>query len=268
MNKLIALLAALAFGVLTTVAQAAPNEVHRGKVLEAKTASGYTYLKVREGKQENWLASVPLQVAVGEEVEYTGGDVMTQFRSNAMNRTFEAIRFVSRIHVVGREAPAAAAQNMPAPAMQGMPADDMHKGLVAPQAKAPQAKAPQGMPMDDMHKGLMAPPKAAAAPAQPLVKPKDGKTVAELYAQRDGLNGKSVTLRGTVAKFSKNILGKNWITLTDGSGKAPDDKVVVVTSGSTAVGETVTVVGMVKSNVNLGSGYTYKVMLDEATLQK
>lgn len=220
--------------LITSAGVAAPGDVQKGAVTFARTAGGYTYLQVREGGKEVWLATTPLQVAVGEQVEYTGGDVMKQFHSQAMDRTFDAIRFVSRIHVVGRDAPAAATQ--------GMPADKAHQGVGAARPAAP-------------------------AKAEVIAKAKDGKTVAELYAQKDSLKGRNVVLRGRVAKFSKNILGKNWVTVVDGSGKAPDDKIVAITTGATSVGAVVTLSGELKTDVNLGSGYRYKVIVDEARLK-
>lgn len=226
---------ALAALLVSVAGLAAPGDVQRGAVTFAKTAGGYTYLQVKEAGKDVWLATTPLPVVVGDQVEYMGGDVMTQFHSQAMDKTFDSIRFVSRIHVVGRDAPPAV--------VQGMPADKAHQGVIAPKA-------------------------AAQAKPEAIVKPKDGKTVAELFAQKDSLKGKNVVLRAKVAKFSKNILGKNWATLNDGSGKAPDDKIVAITSDAVAVGDVVTVAGVVKTDVNLGAGYKYKVILDEARLVK
>lgn len=236
MKKLTLLLVVMATTLLASPAFAAPDAVHKGKVTFARTAGGYTYLKVREADQENWVASAPLEVKVGEEVEYTGGDVMSKFRSNAMDQTFDAIRFVSRIHVVGRDA---------TPAVKsGMPADAAHQGVAAA--------------------------KGSGTPGAPvaIVKPKNGKTIAELFAGKEKLKGQNVLVRGKVLKFSKNILGKNWITLVDGSGKAPDDKIVAVTAETAAVNDVVTLAGVLKTDVNLGSGYQYKAMLDEVKLTK
>jgi hypothetical protein len=70
--------------------------------------------------------------------------------------------------------------------------------------------------------------------------------------------------RAKVMKVSQDILGKNWVTLTDGSGKSPDDKIVATTKETPSVGAVVTVSGRLKTNVNLGSGYQYKVIIEEA----
>ncbi len=224
-----------------TPALANKEEVHSGTVTFAKNAGGYTYLKVKEAGKEKWLAALPMSVAVGDKVEYAGGDTMKDFKSKAMDQTFDSIHFVSRIHVVNKD----------------MPKDDIHKGMA-------------GMPMDDVHKGVKPEAgKVATAPKQgEISKPRGGKTVAELYSEKDKLNGKKVTARAKVMKVSKNILGKNWITMSDGSGKAPDDKIVVATLETPAIGDVLTASGVLKTNVNLGAGYLYKVVIEDATFSK
>ena len=63
---------------------------------------------------------------------------------------------------------------------------------------------------------------------------------------------------------------KNWIHLRDGSGSADakTNDILVTTKDVTKIGEVVLVKGVVRTDVDLGSGYTYAVMVDEATLQK
>jgi hypothetical protein len=203
---------------------AADAEIHSGTVTSARTAGGYTYIKLKESGKESWIAALPMSVAVGDQVEYIGGDTMKDFKSKAMNQTFDSIRFVAKIHVVNKD-----------------------------------------MPKDAVHQGSKAGNALAVAPGQgEIAKPKGGKTVAELFNEKGKLNGKKVMTRAKVMKVSQNILGKNWVTLTDGSGKSPDDKIVATTKETPSVGAVVTVSGRLKTNVNLGSGYQYKVIIEEA----
>ena len=64
-------------------------------------------------------------------------------------------------------------------------------------------------------------------------------------------------------------MGKNWIHLRDGSGAAADrtDDVLVTTLATTKVGDVVTVTGVVRTDKDFGSGYSYKVLVEDATLQ-
>jgi len=105
---------------------------------------------------------------------------------------------------------------------------------------------------------------------------KDGKLpdgsvlVAELYAAKGDLDGKPVSLRGKVVKFSKGILGRNWIHLRDGSGDAATGThdITVTTSGTAAVGDIVVIEGIVGLDRDFGSGYRYAVIVEEAKVSK
>jgi len=220
-----AFLAALFY---TSAGFAAGDETHTGTVTLAKTSGGYTYLKVKEGGKEKWLAALPMSVAVGDQVEYAGGDTMKDFKSKAMDQTFDSIHFVSRIHVVNKD-----------------------------------------MPKDDFHKGIKPENRVAIPPKQgEIAKPKGGKTVAELFSEMDKLNNGKVVTRAKVMKVSKNIMGKNWITLSDGTGKAPDDKIVATSQDVPEVGDVVSASGTLKTNVNLGSGYQYRAIVENAKFTK
>jgi hypothetical protein len=64
-------------------------------------------------------------------------------------------------------------------------------------------------------------------------------------------------------------MGKNWIHLRDGSGSAADSSndVLVTTDASAKIGDVVTVSGVVHTNKDFGAGYSYKVLIEEATLK-
>ena len=85
-----------------------------------------------------------------------------------------------------------------------------------------------------------------------------------------GPNARTVLVRGKVVKFTPEILSKNWIHLRDGSGSASDNThdVVVTTNDQARAGDVVVVKGLVRTDKDLGSGYVYKVLIEEATLQK
>ncbi|MEK7865967.1 MAG: nucleotide-binding protein [Planctomycetota bacterium] len=97
-----------------------------------------------------------------------------------------------------------------------------------------------------------------------------GRTVAEVYAQKADLKGKPVAVRGKVVKFLSGIMGKNWIHLQDGSGKAEDGThdLTVTTSGEAAVGDLVVVRGPLGVDVDFGAGYAYSVIIQDAAVEK
>jgi hypothetical protein len=98
----------------------------------------------------------------------------------------------------------------------------------------------------------------------------DARTVAEIVRGKDTLKNKTVAVRGTVVKYTPKVLGRNWIHLRDGSGSASDgtDDVLVTTRESAAVGDVVIARGIVQTDKDFGSGYAYKVLVDDARLGK
>jgi hypothetical protein len=119
---------------------------------------------------------------------------------------------------------------------------------------------------------------AAAGPAAQADKPikvdkasgPDARTVAEVVGGRAALKDKSVLVRGQVVKVNTGIMGKNWLHLRDGSGSAADgsNDILVTTKEIAAPGDVVSVKGTVRTDVNLGFGYNYAVMIEDAALRK
>ena len=93
----------------------------------------------------------------------------------------------------------------------------------------------------------------------------DARTVAEVFAQRTALTGRTVVVSGKVVKYNPGIMGKNWIHLRDGTGTAGKDNDVTVTSQQEAkLGEVVTVQGTVAIDQDIGMGTPYPVIIQDA----
>jgi hypothetical protein len=235
------LIALLLGAVSLTAAYAAPqmgggaNSV-QGKVLEAKNVEGYTYLKLQTAAGEVWAAVPTSSVKPGAQVVVENPMVMKNFESRTLQRKFDAILFGQ---LAGSAAPAAA---MPMAPAAGSP----HAGI------APAAK-----------------PVAPTAPVAKATGP-DAKTVAEVNAGKAALAGKTVSLRGQVVKINSGIMGKNWLHLQDGTGSAGNgsNDVIVTSRETAAVGDVVTARGVVRTNVDLGMGYAYAVLVEDASLKK
>ena len=115
----------------------------------------------------------------------------------------------------------------------------------------------------------------AAAPAAANLKtPKaDGagaQLVSEVFTNKTKLKNTNVAVRGKVVKFTGGVMGKNWVHLRDGSGSEAthDNDLIVTTKDETGVGDEVTVRGVVHLDIDLGSGYAYPVLLEDASLTK
>ncbi|MGB5249623.1 MAG: hypothetical protein WBN31_03085 [Gammaproteobacteria bacterium] len=135
------------------------------------------------------------------------------------------------------------------------------------------------------------PPETAAAPATPdasqmaahphplpteavanvdlsgIAKADGGQTIAEVFADRDQFEGKTVVIRGKVVKVNANIMGKNWLHVRDGSGEEGSNDLTITTTGVLpAVGDTVIVAGPVALNRDFGMNYQYPVIVEDAAV--
>jgi hypothetical protein len=95
-------------------------------------------------------------------------------------------------------------------------------------------------------------------------------TVAELFAKRNSLNGKEVTVQAQVVKVATGIMNKNWLHLQDGTGSAKQktNDLVVTTTATAQEGDIVTVSGKVTKDKDFGSGYKYQVIIENAVVKK
>lgn len=98
----------------------------------------------------------------------------------------------------------------------------------------------------------------------------NAKTVAEIATKGAELKDKSVLVRGQVVKYTPDVMGKNWIHLQDGSGKAADksNDILVTTTDQAKIGDVLTVKGLVRTDKDFGAGYAYKVLIEEASVQR
>ena len=202
-----------------------------GTVAETIDAGGYTYIRIEE--PDIWIATSTMKVSAGDQVEYSGGAEMLNFHSKSLDRTFESIWFVQKASIAGQDLPQQAAARGHAP----IPAN-------VPQSTAIAAPAPGSIEKLD-----------------------GGKSIEEILADTAALHGQTISLRAKVIKISENIMGMNWITLQDGTGTAPNDKLMAISSEIVAVGEVVTATGLLQNDVDLGYGYRYAALLEEATFK-
>jgi len=218
----------------TEVATIKESDANTGMVLETMDVESYTYIRLDQKGQEVWVASTPVSVSKGELVRYSGAIEMQGFYSQSLDRTFPSILFVGGVEKVEAGAPTLSEELAVTPDVA-----ELHKNMAA----------------------------KSVAVTEPIVieKLEGGMSIAEIFATHGQIEGQQVSLRAKVTKFSANILGKNWITLQDGTGTEPDNKLVVTSTEVAAVGDEVVVTGMVKSNVDIGAGYTYKVLLEESS---
>ncbi len=215
-----------------------------GTILETMDSGGYTYLKLKTPAGESWAAVNQVSVKVGEQVTVIGATQMDGFESPTLNRKFDRIYFGSLAPSAGTEM---------ASAHGSAPADTDTKGMpVMPPGHGATKK------IDDTPIRV----DRASGP--------EGKTVAELFAQRAALKGKPVSVRGKVVKFLPDIMGKNWVHVRDGSGsaKGKDNDLTVTTKERVAVGDVVLVHGTLQADKDVGAGYEFPAIIEEGKFKK
>lgn len=97
---------------------------------------------------------------------------------------------------------------------------------------------------------------------------KGGISLHDLFFGRDKLEGKTVILTGKVMKFMPDIMNKNWIHLQDGSSFNGFNDITITTLEKVKIDDIVTLKGTVVLNKDLGSGYKYDVLIEDAVVVK
>ncbi len=96
---------------------------------------------------------------------------------------------------------------------------------------------------------------------------KGGKTVAQIYAGRNSLNGKKVTVRGKVVRISENIMNRHWMHIQDGTENDGnvDLTITTVMPLDFKVGDVVTFSGVLAADKDFGAGYKYAAIIEGAS---
>lgn len=97
---------------------------------------------------------------------------------------------------------------------------------------------------------------------------KGGISLFDLYSTRDKLAGKTVILTGKVVKFMPQIMNKNWIHLQDGTSFNGFNDITITTLEKLKVDDIVSLKGTVVLNKDLGSGYKYDILIEDAVVVK
>ncbi len=219
---------------------AAMADVIAGPVLETIGASQYTYLRIQTPSGEIWAAVPASDIAVGAQARIVGAVWMQDFKSETLKRTWPRIAF-GTLEAQGAGAPAQAAGARPAGAFA-------------------EAAAGKGSPA--------APPSDGTPISVPRATGKNAHTIAEVLAQKAALKDQTVRIQGKVVKETDGVMGKNWLHLRDGTGKDGAADLTFATADASAVGETIILAGTVHLDRDLGAGYHYDVLIEDAHIER
>jgi len=202
-------------------ASPAADQPLQGEVLESMDAAGYTYLRLRSGKTEQWAAIPKASLKPGTQITIEHPMVMSNFVSKTLNRSFPSIVFGN---------------------------------LSGGNASAPLNNEPSSIADEKLAKATG----------------KNAYTVAEINTRSAALKDQQVLVRGKVVKYTPDVMGSNWLHIRDGSGNATDksNDLVVTSKAPSKLGEIVTLQGVVHTEKALGGGYHFKVLIEDAAIQK
>jgi hypothetical protein len=89
-------------------------------------------------------------------------------------------------------------------------------------------------------------------------------SLEELFTNKEQYDGKVIEVTGECVKINKQIMGRNWVHIQDGTGGDKPYDLTVTTSADIPVGAVVTLRGKIALNRDFGSGYRYDIIMEDA----
>lgn len=205
------------------------KEVVVGDILET---SAYTYLFVNEKSQQYWIAVTKTQAEIGKTYYFSEAMEMKDFHSKELDRTFDVVFFVGNL------------SNQPIPA---------RPTAASPSMTMPSAQSSKTPPMKQDVK----------------IEPIDGSIpLVDLFEKSDSFAGKTIKVVGKVTKFNASIMGRNWVHIQDGTGNDEFFDLTITTQDEVNVGDVVIFEGVITLKKDLGSGYFFQILMEEAKASK
>lgn len=241
-----------------------------GRVAEKIDASQYSYLRLETASGEVWAAVPKSRVEVGAQATIRGAMWMTEFKSATLSRTWARIAF-GTLEGESPAAPSTGASTGASPQKEsghpaGMFAEEAAHAFPSQSPRAVPSQSPQALPPQSPHAlpsvAVAAEPKLTRAAAP------EGRTIAEVYAQRASLKDRTVVVRGRIVKEIDGVMGKSFLHLRDGSGSGPSADLAVSTDTAASVGDVVLMTGTVHLDRDLGAGYRYEILIEDAQIKK
>lgn len=208
-----------------------PENANVFEVAEVIQGNTYTYMKVKEDMTEKWIATGKTDAEAGDVLYYGEALEMPNFHSKEIDRTFDKIYFIDMVSET--------------------PIESNQMGQ---------------MPMGQMGQGHSGAAKTEQKSSISLEKSGDEVTIAEIYANPKDFEGKEFEIRGVVTKVNKEIMGKNWVHLQDGTSNDGAFDLTVTTQALPEVNDEVTFKGTVTLEKDFGAGYYYDVIMEDAEM--
>lgn len=86
----------------------------------------------------------------------------------------------------------------------------------------------------------------------------------DLFSAKDSYSGKTIKVKGNVVKVNNGIMGKNWVHIQENPDDPNAHDLTITTQDQAEVGTTATFEGVITTNKDFGSGYSYEIIMEEA----
>ncbi len=225
------------------------SNFHKVVVQEVLQATEYTYLRAKENSNDVWLAVPSMPAKAGDTYYYEGGLQMTKFESKELKKVFESIILLEKINTEPKASAIAATNNVNTSASTADNSNSTTPGNTGTSATSEQYT--RTAPVIEKKEV-----KIEAA--------KGGITIAQLFSKKDTYAGKTVKIKGQVTKFTPMVMNKNWIHIQDGTDFSGKFDLTITTDADAKVGDVVTMEGKIGLNKDLGYGYFFDVIMEEA----
>ncbi|MBT8281089.1 MAG: hypothetical protein KJO16_05885 [Muriicola sp.] len=205
------------------------REMHKVEIREVLPANKYIYAYVEEGDHSFWIATGLKDIKKGEVYFYNESVLKTPFESKEHNKVFDTLYLVTSL----------------TPEKHGT---EMHNFNTATLGD---------VEFENIEKKIRREQDSTAIFAGSV-------TVKELVENPKKYQDKKVELSGRCTKVNLEIMGKNWIHLKDGS--ADDFDLVITSTEVVKQGDDITIRGIVRLDIDFGSGYSYPILIENGAI--
>lgn len=94
----------------------------------------------------------------------------------------------------------------------------------------------------------------------------DLKTVAFINENMATLANQTVSVQGKVVKVNNGIMKRNFLHVQDGTGNDNTNDLTITSKQTAHVGDQVTISGVVVLSRDFGSGYSYPLLVEDASI--
>lgn len=191
------------------------------------------YVQGQEKGHTIWLVIPSQELMEGDQLFFTGSGIIRKlnYRSEELNRSFDSILFVDK---VTRQ-------------KKTLQHEEHHEEMTMPPGHSGGKVAP--VKQDLLFKSL-----------------KGTVIIARLYENKKQFVNKKVKVSGVVVKVNRNIMGRNWVHLQDGTDFQNNFDLTVTTMEEVNKGDTATFEGIIALDKDFTAGYFYEVIMEQAIL--